>query len=348
MSIGNARDAQTILVTGGCGFIGANFVHLLLRERPTWRVINLDALTYAGNLANVADVANHPHYQFVRVDVADAGALQSAVAELAVQPDAVVHFAAESHVDRSILGPEAFLKTNVNGTFHLLELARRWPGCRHVQVSTDEVYGSLTDTDPRFCETTPINPSSPYSASKAAADLLVQAYCRTFGLDAVITRCSNNYGPFQFPEKLIPLMIINCLGGKPLPVYGTGQNVRDWIHVEDHCRGVLAALERGRSGEVYHFGGDSERTNIAIVRQIAQAICGDDRLITAVADRPGHDWRYAMETAKARCELDWAPRWEFEDGLRATIDWYVERRDWWEKVLNKDYLAYYATWYGDR
>ncbi len=340
------HGAKTILVTGGCGFIGANFVHLLLRERPAWRVLNLDALTYAGNLANVADVAGDPRYQFLRVDLTDAVALQQALAD--ERPDAVVHFAAESHVDRSILGPEAFLKTNVNGTFHLLELVRKWPGCRHVQVSTDEVYGSLSDTDPRFCETTPINPSSPYSASKAAADLLVQAYHHTFGLDTVTTRCSNNYGPYQFPEKLIPLMVINSLAGKPLPVYGTGRNVRDWIHVEDHCRGVLAALERGRSGEVYHFGGNAERANIDIVRQIAVTLTGNDALIQLVQDRPGHDWRYAMATDKSERELGWAPRWQFDAGLRATIDWYVQNTAWWKQILNKDYLIFYDKLYGGR
>ena len=338
---------KTLLVTGGCGFIGANFVQLVLRERPDWHVHNVDALTYAGNLANVADCAQNPHYHFYRADLADKVQLDAAIAQIG-QPDAVVHFAAESHVDRSILGPEAFVRTNIQGTFALLEWARKWTGVRHVQVSTDEVYGSLSDTDPRFTERTPLAPSSPYSASKASADLLVQAYHHTFGLDTVITRCSNNYGPYQFPEKLIPLMILHCLQGKPLPVYGTGRNVRDWIHVQDHARGVLAALERGRAGEVYNFGGDAERQNLEIVHAIALRLTGNLDLVTTVTDRPGHDWRYAMDNTKARAELGWAPTWAFEAGLEATVAWYLQHRAWWEQVLNKDYLKFYNDLYGDR
>jgi dTDP-glucose 4,6-dehydratase len=336
-----------VVVTGGAGFIGANFVQLLLAERPDWQVYNVDALTYAGNLANLQSVADLPHYHFARVDIADAEALDGFFAALPQPPRYIINFAAETHVDRSIDGPEAFVRTNVTGTFRLLEQARKLPGCRYVQVSTDEVYGSLGD-DGVFTEQTPIQPSSPYSAAKASGDLLVGSYHHTYGMDTVITRCSNNYGPLQFPEKLIPLMVIHAMQGKPLPVYGTGRNVRDWIHVEDHCRGVLAATERGRAGEVYNFGGLSERANLQIVEQIADQVADDRSLIRFVQDRPGHDWRYAMAIDKAVAELGWQPRWDFDAGLAATIAWYRANEPWWRAVQNQEHIAFSNRWYGQR
>ncbi len=337
----------TVLVTGGCGFIGANFVHLLLAERPDWNVVNVDVLTYAGNLANLAEVADNPRYRFARLDIDDRPAMAALLADLAEAPQYIVNFAAESHVDRSIDGPDVFVKTNIHGTFTLLELARGMDGCRFVQVSTDEVYGSLGD-EGVFTEETPIQPNSPYSASKASADMLVRSYHHTFGMDVVTTRCSNNYGRFQFPEKLIPLMIINADAGKALPVYGTGLNVRDWIHVEDHCRGILAATERGKSGEVYNFGGLAERPNLDIVHFIADNVRGDRDLIQFVQDRPGHDWRYAMGIDKAQAELDWGPRWTFETGLADTVRWYLDNRPWWEAVQSEAYRDFYDRWYGER
>ncbi len=337
----------TVLVTGGCGFIGANFIQLLLAERQDWNVVNVDSLTYAGNLANLADVADDPRYRFARIDIADRPAMEALLADLPEAPGHIVNFAAESHVDRSILGPDVFVQTNIFGTFTLLELCRAMGSCRFVQVSTDEVYGSLGD-EGVFTEETPIQPNSPYSASKASADLLVRSYHHTFGMDVVTTRCSNNYGRYQFPEKLIPLMIINADSGKPLPVYGSGKNVRDWIHVEDHCRGILAALEGGRSGEVYNFGGLAERPNLDIVHFIADTICGHRDLIEFVEDRPGHDWRYAMGIDKALAELDWAPRWTFETGLADTVQWFLSNRAWWEAVQSQEYMDFYDSLYGDR
>ena len=334
------------LVTGGCGFIGSNFVRLVLQERPEWSLVNIDALTYAGNLANLADVADKANYKFIRGDIADA----AFVGELARQAgpfDAIINFAAESHVDRSVLGPDAFVRTNINGTFQLLELARKLDSVRYVQISTDEVYGALGETG-KFKETTPINPSSPYSATKASADHLVQAYHHTYGLDTVITRCSNNYGPYQFPEKLIPLMVLNAREGKDLPVYGNGKNVRDWIYVEDHCRGILAALEKGESGEVYNFGGEAERANIDIVQHIADKVAGTRDIIQFVKDRPGHDWRYAMDISKVQKELAWAPQIDFEAGLERTITWYLDSEGWWRSILSGDYQKFYDAWYGDR
>ncbi len=338
---------KTLVITGGCGFIGSNFVHLLLRERPDWHIVNLDALTYAGNLANLASIADDPRYTFLRVDITDAEALNAALATLPAPPDALVHFAAESHVDRSIVGPEAFLNTNIIGTFRLLEYARKHKQLRYVQVSTDEVYGSLGD-EGAFTEDTPIAANSPYSASKASADLMVRAYHHTFGLDVVTTRCSNNYGPFQFPEKLIPLMILHAKDGKPMPVYGNGKNVRDWIHVEDHCRGVLTALEHGKPGEVYNFGGESERDNLQIVQQIADLVCGHHDLIRFVQDRPGHDWRYAMDITKVRRELGWEPRVTFATGLADTIQWYLANPEWCRQVLSQEYRSFYDQWYAGR
>jgi len=332
-----------LLVTGGCGFIGSNLVRLLLAERPGWRLVNLDKLTYAGNAESLADVERDPRYRFVRGDVAN-GEL---VAEImrAERVDAVVHLAAESHVDRSILAPSVFIETNVRGTQVLLEAARELPVKRFLHVSTDEVYGSLGPTG-LFTEDTPLAPSSPYSASKASSDLLALAYAHTFGVPVTVTRCSNNYGPFQFPEKLIPLMIANALRDLPLPVYGDGMNVRDWIHVEDHCRGLLAALEAGKPGRVYNLGASSERHNIDIVRQVLGLLGKPESLIRHVKDRPGHDRRYAIDSSRARDELSWAPRQRFEEALAATVRWYVERRGWWERVISGEYLKYYEKQYG--
>lgn len=339
--------AKTVLITGGCGFIGSNFIRYLLRERPDWHVINVDALTYAGNLGNLADVKEHPLYAFQRLDIGDLKAVEALFGALESPPDLLVNFAAESHVDRSIENAGAFVETNVKGTLNLLEQVKQAGVGRFVQVSTDEVYGALGETG-KFTERTPLDPTSPYAASKASADLLVSSFQRTYGLDAIITRCSNNYGPYQFPEKLIPLMIINALQGKELPVYGTGKNMRDWIHVEDHCRGLLMAAERGRNGQVYNFGGEAERRNIDIVEFIAETISGDHRGIRYVLDRPGHDWRYAVDITKARNELDFEPAIHFEVGLAQTIDWYLQNRSWWEPVLSGEYVAFYQRWYGHR
>jgi len=346
-----------LLVTGGAGFIGSNFVRFVLRTQPGVHVTNLDLLTYAGNLENLADVERDPRYRFVKGDVCDRALLERLLAGYGAEPvDAVVHFAAESHVDRSILGPMAFVKTNVLGTAALLEAARQaWkekPG-RYLQVSTDEVYGAL-DEEGAFTESTPLDPSSPYSASKAAADHLVLAYHRTFGLDAVLTRCCNNYGPYQFPEKLIPFMIVRALDGKGCPVYGKGQNVRDWIHVQDHNRGVLLVLEKGLPGEVYNLGARCERRNLDIVRALLtelSALKGWDvsRLeerIAFVKDRPGHDWRYAIDPGKVERELGFAPQVPFEEGLRDTVAWYLQNEGWWRRILSGEYLEFVKKLYG--
>ena len=334
---------QTLLVTGGCGFIGSNFVRLLLAERPDVRVVNLDALTYAGNAESLDDVAGDERYAFLKADIADAEAVEAAYAEH--RPDAVVHFAAESHVDRSILDSGPFVRTNVVGTQTLLDAARRHDVKRHVHVSTDEVYGSL-GPEGLFTEETPLAPNSPYSASKAASDLLARSYHHTFGLDVVTTRCSNNYGPYQFPEKLIPLFVSNLIEGKTVPVYGDGSNVRDWIHVEDHCRGVLAALEEGTAGEVYNFGGASEMTNLELTRSLVKALGRDESAIEYVRDRPGHDLRYAIDFSKSERELGWRPRWTFEDGLAATIEWYQFNAEWVSRVKSGEYRDYYSRQYG--
>ncbi|ACL67760.1 dTDP-glucose 4,6-dehydratase [Anaeromyxobacter dehalogenans 2CP-1] len=334
---------MNVLLTGGCGFIGSNLVRLLLAERPGWRVVNLDKLTYAGNAENLAAVEGSSQYRFVRGDIGN-GEL---VAEIfrTERIDVVMHLAAESHVDRSILAPAVFIDTNVRGTQVLLEAARQHGVKRFLHVSTDEVYGSLGPTG-YFTETTPLDPSSPYSASKASSDLLALAYAHTFKLPVVVTRCSNNYGPYQFPEKLIPLMIANALRDLPLPVYGDGMNVRDWIHVEDHCRGLLAALEHGHDGEVYNFGASSERHNIDIVKQVLRHVGKPETLITYVKDRLGHDRRYAIDATKARTKLGWAPRHRFEDALGETVRWYREHRPWWERIISGEYLKYYETQYG--
>ena len=323
-----------ILVTGGCGFIGSNFVRLLLSSRPDWTVHNLDALTYAGNPANLADVAPQAggRYVFHHADIADAKAVEGIFEN--GKFDAVVNFAAESHVDRSISGPMAFIQTNVVGTAVLLDAARRHKAGRFLQIGTDEVYGSLGPTG-RFTEQSPLQPSSPYSASKTSSDLLALAHFHTFKQDVVVTRCSNNYGPYQFPEKLIPLMITNAMADIQLPVYGDGQNVRDWIHVHDHNEAALAVLEKGRSGEVYNIGGDGELRNIEVVKMILEELKKPDSLIKYVADRLGHDRRYAIDCTKIQTELGWSPRHRPDQGIRETIAWYVANRAWWEPLRKK-------------
>jgi dTDP-glucose 4,6-dehydratase len=334
----------TLFVTGGCGFIGSNFVRHLLASDPAVRVINFDALTYAGNLANLADVASDPRYTFVKGDITDRPAVLYALGD---GVDAVVNFAAESHVDRSILDSGPFVRTNVMGTQTLLDAARERKVPRFVQVSTDEVYGTLGPTG-LFTETTPLAPNSPYSASKAAADLLVRAYHHTFGMDAVVTRCSNNYGPYQFPEKLIPLFITNLMGDRPVPVYGDGMQVRDWIHVLDHARGVELAWRNGKAGEVYNFGGRCEMPNLHLTHKLLELLGKPKTLIKYVQDRPGHDRRYAIDCSKAERELGWTPRVGFEQGLRETIDWYRANQPWVNRVRSGEYLKYYETQYGSR
>ena len=332
---------RTILVTGGCGFIGSNFVRYLLETEPDTCVINFDALTYAGNLANVADLVGNPRYRFIKGDVTDREAVRVAL----VGVDAIVHFAAESHVDRSILDSGPFIRTNVQGTQVLLDAARHVGVSRYVQVSTDEVYGSL-GAEGAFTEATPLAPNSPYAASKAAADLLVRSYVHTFGMPALITRCSNNYGPYQFPEKLLPLFISNLLRDEPVPVYGDGLNVRDWIHVRDHCAAVAAVLRKGRPGEVYNIGGRSEWTNIRLTHTLLDLLGKPRSLIRYVADRPGHDRRYAIDCAKIETELGWKPAIPFEQGLSDTIAWYEANAPWVEQIRSGAYRDYYTRQYG--
>jgi len=334
----------TWVVTGGAGFIGSNFVRLALDERPDLRIVTVDLLTYAGNLGNLEGVPADRH-AFVRADICDPEAMRQAVPQGA---DALLNFAAETHVDRSILGPLAFVRTNVLGTQVLLDVAREKGVKRFLQVSTDEVYGSLVPGASAFTEASPLVPSSPYAASKAAADLLVLAARHTYGQDVVITRCSNNYGPYQFPEKLIPLMLSNALEDKPLPVYGDGRQVRDWIHTDDHSRAVLAALDGGRPGAVYNIGARSERQNIDVVREILREVGKPESLIRFVKDRPGHDRRYAMNPARIEEELGWRPRVSFEEGLADTIRWYRDHADWWRRVKDGSYREFYDKWYGNR
>ncbi len=347
---------KTLLVTGGAGFIGANFVRYWLERYPGDRVINLDALTYAGNLENLKGVEANDNYRFVRGDICDASLLRTLFDEEVV--DTVVNFAAESHVDRSITDPGAFVRTNIEGTFTLLEAAANaWrgdaPDCRFLHVSTDEVYGSLGPDDPPFTERTPYAPNSPYSASKAASDHLVRAWFHTYGLPVLTTNCSNNYGPYQFPEKLIPLVIMNALEDRPLPIYGDGKNVRDWLYVEDHCRGIDAVLAGGRAGETYNIGGCNEWTNIDIVARICRTLDElrpgggpKEDLITYIKDRPGHDRRYAIDAGKLMRELDWAPLYQFEQGIVKTVQWYLEHPAWVEHARSGDYRNYYRQQYG--
>ena len=336
---------QTVLVTGGAGFIGSNLVRFLRRERPDWTVVNLDKLTYAGNAESIADLRDDPRHVFERGDIAEADLVEHLIETHAV--DVILNLAAESHVDRSILGPAIFVETNVSGTQVLLDVARHAKVKRFVQVSTDEVYGSLGASG-KFSESSPLRPSSPYSASKAAADLLALAYAHTFGMDVVVTRCSNNYGPYQFPEKLIPLMIATALEGRKLPVYGDGMQVRDWIHVEDHCRALLLALERGKGGEIYNLGSDNEWPNLQIVTRLLEILGKGSELIEHVKDRPGHDRRYAIDARKARADLGWAPQTGFAEGLKSTVAWYVANRGWWERVRTGEYRTYYERNYGAR
>ncbi len=317
-----------LVVTGGCGFIGSNFIRHVLSVHPDWRVTNVDKLTYAGNPVSLQDLSNNPHYRFFKADICD----KSMMADIfATDPDAVVHFAAESHVDRSITGPEIFVQTNVLGTQVLLETARRSKTKRFLHVSTDEVYGSLGPTG-LFSETTPLAPNSPYSASKAGSDLLVQAYHHTFGMDTVLTRCSNNYGPYQFPEKLIPLLIANLMDGEKIPIYGDGKNVRDWIHVEDHCSGILLVLEKGKAGGMYNLGGGNERENIVIAKQLLGLLGRDETFVRYVEDRLSHDRRYAIDATKVKAELGWKPKHDFESGLAATVAWYKANEKWWRPL----------------
>jgi dTDP-glucose 4,6-dehydratase len=334
----------TILVTGGAGFIGANYVHQRMRASSD-RIVVLDKLTYAGNLESLVSLRDDARFRFVRGDIASTEQVGALFAE--ERPEFVVHFAAESHVDRSILGPRVFTETNVLGTQVLLDASRAAKVRRFVMVSTDEVYGSLGATG-YFTESSPLVPSSPYSASKASADLMSLAYRHTFGLDVVVTRCSNNYGPYQFPEKLIPLMIINAIGDKPLPVYGDGMQVRDWLHVEDHVRAIEAVRLHGAGGEVYNIGCRNERPNIEIVRRILAHLGKPESSIRYVEDRPGHDRRYAIDPTKIETALGFRPSIRFEDGLPATIDWFLAHRDWWERIRSGAYLEYYETQYGAR
>lgn len=333
---------MTLIVTGGAGFIGANFIHYYMERYPGDRVVCLDKLTYAGNPASLRQAAGRPGFRFVKADICDRKAVYGIFEE--ERPDAVVNFAAESHVDRSITDPEIFLRTNILGTQVLMDACRTYRTTRYHQVSTDEVYGDLPldRSDLFFTEMTPIHASSPYSASKASADLLTLAYCRTYGLPATISRCSNNYGPYQFPEKLIPLMIVNCLRDKPLPVYGQGLNVRDWLYVEDHCRAIDLILQNGSVGEIYNVGGHNEMRNIDIVKLICRELGKPESLITYVEDRKGHDLRYAIDPAKISRELGWAPETPFESGIRRTIRWYLDHPDWWGDILSGKYREYYA------
>jgi dTDP-glucose 4,6-dehydratase len=332
---------QTILVTGGCGFIGSNFVRYLLEHEPDAAVVNFDCLSYAGNPDNLADLARHPRYRFVKGDVADPAAVRAAVQGV----HSLVHFAAESHVDRSIQDSGPFVRTNVLGTQVLLDAARAAGARRYVQVSTDEVYGSLGPTG-AFTEETPLAPNSPYAASKAAADLLVRSYAHTFGLPALITRCSNNYGPYQFPEKLIPLFISNLLRDEPVPVYGDGLQVRDWVHVRDHCAAVHRVWKDGKPGEVYNIGGRCEKTNLELTHALLRALAKPPSLIRYVQDRPGHDRRYAIDCSKIERDLGWRPSVPFEQGLRDTVAWYRANAAWVGRVRSGDYLKYYERQYG--
>lgn len=333
-----------LLVTGGAGFIGSNFVLYMLKQHPEYEIVNIDALTYAGNLENLKSIEDHSNHTFVRADITDAQAIDQLMQQ---GIDVVVNFAAESHVDRSILEPEVFVKTNVLGTQVLLDAAKKYNVTKFVQVSTDEVYGSLGETG-LFTEETPLQPNSPYSASKAGGDLLVRAYHETFGLPVNITRCSNNYGPYQFPEKLIPLMISRALSDQQLPVYGDGLNIRDWLYVEDHCSAIDLVIHQGKLGEVYNIGGNNERTNVHIVKTVLEELGKPESLISYVQDRPGHDRRYGIDPTKTMNELGWKPNHSFETGIKETIRWYLDNKEWWTRIQSGEYQQYYAKQYGSR
>ncbi|MPL95141.1 dTDP-glucose 4,6-dehydratase 2 [bioreactor metagenome] len=339
---------KSILVTGGAGFIGGNFVHYMLKKYNDYKIICVDALTYAGNMETLEPVLSNPNFKFIKADISDRESIFKIFEE--EKPDVVVNFAAESHVDRSIENPGLFLQTNILGTGVLLDASRKYGVERYHQVSTDEVYGDLPldRTDLFFTEETPIHTSSPYSASKASADLLAQSYFRTFRLPVTISRCSNNYGPYHFPEKLIPLMIANALNDKQLPVYGKGENVRDWLYVEDHCSAIDMIIHRGRVGEVYNIGGHNERTNLEVVKTILRELCKSESLIKYVTDRPGHDMRYAIDPTKIKTELGWEPTTLFDEGIKKTIKWYLENREWWENIISGDYQNYYKKMYYNR
>lgn len=336
---------MNLLVTGGAGFIGSNFLHHMVKKYPDYHFVNLDKLTYAGNLENLREIEGIPAYTFVHGDICDSDLVASLLDRYRI--DAIVNFAAESHVDRSIVGASEFVRTNVMGTTMLLELAKRHTLRKFVHVSTDEVYGSLGETG-LFTESSPLHPNSPYAASKASADHLAFAYQHTFGMPVVVTRCSNNYGPYQFPEKLIPLMIANAMNDKPLPVYGDGGNVRDWIHVSDHCAAIDLVLHEGIPGEVYNIGGNSERKNIDVVKIILRSLGKPDTLISFVKDRPGHDRRYAIDASKINRDLGWQPRFSFESGIEQTITWYKENTTWWERIISGEYKEYYRKMYEGR
>ncbi|WDM21571.1 dTDP-glucose 4,6-dehydratase [Paenibacillus polymyxa] len=333
-----------LLVTGGAGFIGSNFVLYMLKQHPDYEIVNIDALTYAGNLENLKSIENNPKHSFIKADITDAQAIDQLMQQ---GIDVVVNFAAESHVDRSILEPEVFVKTNVLGTQVLLDAAKKYNVTKFVQVSTDEVYGSLGETG-LFTEETPLQPNSPYSASKAGGDLLVRAYHETFGLPVNITRCSNNYGPYQFPEKLIPLMISRALSDQQLPVYGDGLNIRDWLYVEDHCSAIDLVIHQGKLGGVYNIGGNNERTNVHIVKTVLEELGKPESLISYVQDRPGHDRRYGIDPTKTMNELGWKPKHSFETGIKETIRWYLDNEEWWTRIQSGEYQQYYAKQYGSR
>ena len=337
-----------IIVTGGAGFIGGNFVHYMINKYNDYKIICLDALTYAGNMETLEPVKNNPNFKFYKADIADRDAVYEIFEK--EKPDIIVNFAAESHVDRSIDNPGIFLQTNVIGTGVLMDACRKYGITRYHQVSTDEVYGDLPLDRPDlfFTETTPLHTSSPYSASKASADLLVQAYHRTFKLPVTISRCSNNYGPYHFPEKLIPLMIANALADKELPVYGKGENVRDWLYVEDHCSAIDLIIHKGRVGEVYNIGGHNEKTNLEVVKIILKELGKSEDLIRYVTDRPGHDMRYAIDPTKIHNELGWLPATKFEDGIKKTIKWYLDNKEWWQHIINGEYKDYYAKHYSKK
>lgn len=337
-----------IIVTGGAGFIGGNFVHYMLNKYNDYKIICLDALTYAGNMETLEPVKNNPNFKFYKADIADRDAVYEIFEK--EKPDIIVNFAAESHVDRSIDNPGIFLQTNVIGTGVLMDACRKYGITRYHQVSTDEVYGDLPLDRPDlfFTETTPLHTSSPYSASKASADLLVQAYHRTFKLPVTISRCSNNYGPYHFPEKLIPLMIANALADKELPVYGKGENVRDWLYVEDHCSAINLIIHKGRVGEVYNIGGHNEKTNLEVVKIILKELGKSEDLIRYVTDRPGHDMRYAIDPTKIHNELGWLPATKFEDGIKKTIKWYLDNKEWWQHIINGEYKDYYEKHYSQK